>query len=33
MCRKCWAFHLLGAIPEDQQVIISTNKGEPLAWQ
>jgi septum site-determining protein MinD len=24
---------LLGAIPEDQQVIVSTNKGEPLVLQ
>lgn len=24
---------LLGAIPEDQQVIISTNRGEPLVLQ
>ena len=24
---------LLGAIPEDQQVIVSTNRGEPLVLQ
>lgn len=40
MLTHCWVtlqemlgIPLLGAIPEDQQVIISTNRGEPLVLQ
>ena len=30
MFKKCLGIPLLGAIPEDNNVIISTNRGEPL---
>ena len=30
MCKISWRFPLVGVIPEDERVIVSTNKGEPL---